>query len=229
MARIASATLMAAVILAGMPQRAGALVYTGKVVRVIDGDTISLRTDQGSIVRIRLSDIDAPERGQSYGREAKRVLQQLVAGRSVVARVNDTDRYGRSVARIDRGGVDVNAEMVRRGAAWAYTRYQTDGRFPMWERQARVLRVGMWTRGGDAVPPWQWRATTRGVAAVSTTAQAIRLAARGTSTPVPTYSCGKRLCRQMTSCAEAVFTLRQCGVSRLDGDGDGKPCESLCS
>ena len=42
-------------------------------------------------------------------------------------------------------------------------------------------------------------------------------------------TCGdKRYCGQMTSCAEAMFYYRSCGVTRLDGDGDGIPCESLC-
>ncbi|WP_199708141.1 excalibur calcium-binding domain-containing protein [Teichococcus wenyumeiae] len=42
-------------------------------------------------------------------------------------------------------------------------------------------------------------------------------------------SCGsKRYCTQMTSCAEAQFYFRQCGLSRLDGDRDGVPCEQLC-
>lgn len=42
-------------------------------------------------------------------------------------------------------------------------------------------------------------------------------------------SCGsKHLCRQMNSCEEAYHYLNDCGVSRLDGDGDGVPCESIC-
>lgn len=39
---------------------------------------------------------------------------------------------------------------------------------------------------------------------------------------------GKRTCGEMNSCAEANFYLEECGVSRLDGDGDGVPCESIC-
>lgn len=38
----------------------------------------------------------------------------------------------------------------------------------------------------------------------------------------------KRTCGEMNSCAEANFYLDECGVSRLDGDGDGVPCESIC-
>lgn len=39
---------------------------------------------------------------------------------------------------------------------------------------------------------------------------------------------GKRTCGEMNSCAEANFYLDECGVSRLDGDSDGVPCESIC-
>ena len=44
------------------------------------------------------------------------------------------------------------------------------------------------------------------------------------------YLCGaKRYCKQMTSCAEAKYHLTQCGMSGLDRDGDGKPCENVCN
>jgi hypothetical protein len=47
--------------------------------------------------------------------------------------------------------------------------------------------------------------------------------------PDPPWRCGeKRYCTQMTSCAEAMFHFRQCGLARLDGDRDGVPCEALC-
>ncbi|MFC7739092.1 excalibur calcium-binding domain-containing protein [Roseomonas sp. GCM10028921] len=53
--------------------------------------------------------------------------------------------------------------------------------------------------------------------------------ANGNTAGVGGFSCGpKRYCREMTNCAEARFYLNQCGVSRLDGDGDGVPCESIC-
>lgn len=217
-------------LLACSPALAASLSYVGLVERVIDGDTISLKLADGRAIRVRLSEIDAPENGQPFGTDSKRELMRLVAGRKVIARVNDIDRYGRSVARLDRSGVDVNAEMVRTGAAWAYTRYQTDGRFAGWEREARQARRGLWAQSRDKqVAPWDWRAAKRGVIPIATTAAAIRATSREQLAPSSKFSCGKHLCRQMTSCAEAVYTLRQCGIQRLDRDGDGKPCESLCS
>lgn len=52
---------------------------------------------------------------------------------------------------------------------------------------------------------------------------------RGAAPSAAAFQCGaKRVCGQMDSCAEANYYLRQCGLSRLDGDGDGVPCESIC-
>ncbi|MBF7065776.1 excalibur calcium-binding domain-containing protein [Aliarcobacter butzleri] len=39
---------------------------------------------------------------------------------------------------------------------------------------------------------------------------------------------GKKTCKEMKSCKEAMFYLRECGVSRLDRDKDGIPCETIC-
>jgi hypothetical protein len=47
--------------------------------------------------------------------------------------------------------------------------------------------------------------------------------------PPATFRCGeRRYCSEMRSCAEAMFHFRVCGLHRLDGDGDGVPCERLC-
>ena len=64
-------------------------------------------------------------------------------------------------------------------------------------------------------------------------ARALRSRGSGESNPAPEsddgFTCGsKTTCGQMSSCEEARFYLKQCGLSRLDGDKDGTPCESLC-
>ena len=210
---------------------AGALTYVGRVVRIADGDTVTMLVAGNRQVRIRLGEIDAPENSQPYGRRSKALLAVLVFGKVISAQVSDVDRYGRSVARLTSNGLDVNAEMVKRGAAWAYTRYHSDGRSAMWEQSARTARLGLWGLQHDQIQqPWDWRAAKRGVASISTPAQALQVR-RSTIAQVPLtgFGCAKRFCRQMRSCEEAVHALRQCGLARLDADGDGKPCESLCS
>lgn len=43
------------------------------------------------------------------------------------------------------------------------------------------------------------------------------------------FNCGeKRYCKEMKSCSEAIFHLKECGLKKLDRDGDGKPCENVC-
>ena len=208
-----------------------AATYEGRVVKIADGDTVTMLIGGKQQMRIRLGEIDAPENGQPYGQASKRILSDLVFGRTVRVRVTDIDRYGRSVGRIESGGLDISAEMVRRGGAWAYTRYQSDGRFPIWEREARAARRGLWGLQPDQIsPPWEWRAERRGVAPISTTAQALKLRSTLPSgSEQRGFTCEKRTCRQMTNCAEALHALRQCGFTQLDSDGDGKPCEKLCS
>ncbi len=138
----------------------------GRVVRVADGDTITLLTEDKEQVKIRFSGIDAPEKGQPWGQRSRQSMGALVAGRIVSAYVGKTDRYGRSVAVVFAGGEDVGLEQLRRGLAWAYTRYlgelPADKRreYLQAEREARQAKRGLWS---DFRPqaPWEWRKSKR--------------------------------------------------------------------
>lgn len=77
-------------------------------------------------IKIRLSDIDTPEEKQPYGTRAKQALSDLVFREQATAQVVTVDRYGRAVARLYFGNLDVNREMVQLGAAWAYRKYSKD-------------------------------------------------------------------------------------------------------
>jgi endonuclease YncB( thermonuclease family) len=194
---------------------------TGKVVGVADGDTLTLLTPANLQLRIRLGEIDAPESGQAWGARSRTMLKDMTLGRQARLVVTDRDRYGRLVARVYVGSTDVNAEMVRRGGAWAYLQYLTDRVLLRYEAAARRGRLGLWALPmGQTVAPWEWRASRRAMNSEGP------LAATAGSRDV---ICGaKRVCRQMSSCAEAKAYLRQCRVLSLDGNGDGVPCNSLC-
>ena len=99
--------------------------FTGKVVAVADGDTITVLKDLRQ-VKVRLTEIDAPEKKQAFGNRSKESLSDLCFGKTATLIEKSKDRYGRTLARVTCDGTDANAEQVRRGLAWAYTRYLTD-------------------------------------------------------------------------------------------------------
>ncbi|MBW2542941.1 MAG: thermonuclease family protein [Deltaproteobacteria bacterium] len=185
----------------------------GRVVGITDGDTLTLLVGREQ-VRIRLAQIDAPESDQPYGKKSKAALSALAFRKQAHVEVVDVDRYGRTVGEVFVGDVDVNREMVREGHAWAYTRYSHSTEIIELEDEARAARKGLWALPeSQREPPWLWRHPPR--------------AARPEPGPLV---CGTRTyCSQMASCKEARFYFEHCGVDRLDGDGDGIPCEALCA
>ncbi|MBK1662298.1 micrococcal nuclease [Paracraurococcus ruber] len=130
----------------------------GRVVGITDGDTLTLLTPDKRETRIRLAEIDTPERRQPYGTRAREALSNLAFGREVRVVVEDTDRWGRTIGHVFAGRQDVNAEMVRRGAAWVYRDYSRNPALPRLEAEARAARRGLWALPeAERMPPWEWR------------------------------------------------------------------------
>ncbi|HHI5966322.1 TPA: thermonuclease family protein [Escherichia coli] len=128
----------------------------GTVIRVIDGDTIDLFHEQKP-VRIRLANIDAPEKKQAYGRWSLHKLNSLVIGQTVTVTYTQSDRYGRILGRVvSNNGIEANRYMVQSGAAWVYDRYNTDNALPALQKEAQQQKRGLWA-DGNPVPPWEWR------------------------------------------------------------------------
>ena len=145
------------------PPRAGDEgVFYGPPVRVIDGDSLVAKI-QGVAMEIRLAEIDAPELEQPHGRAAKQELAVLAAGQQLVILPLDTDRYGRTVAHVWNGTTHLNAELVKRGAAWFYSDYaRTEALYEV-EQEARNAKRGLWALPlQDRVEPWVWRERSRG-------------------------------------------------------------------
>jgi endonuclease YncB( thermonuclease family) len=220
--------LLAALLLTTAPALAADLL--GQVVGIQDGDTLTLLTPKHRQVRVRLYGIDAPESRQPYGTRAQQELSALAFRQQVRVTVEDTDQYGRTVGRDWAGSLDVNAELIRRGAAWVYRQYNRDPALLPLEAEARQARRGLWAMpASEQVPPWVWRRNGGRATATPQPSAAGRAGATAPSGSTAGLSCGsKRSCTQMSSCAEAQFYFRQCGLSRLDGDRDGVPCERLC-
>jgi micrococcal nuclease len=144
------------------PPRAGDEgVFYGPLVRVKDGDSLVAKV-QGVAMDFRLADIDAPERDQPYGEQAKRDLTALAQGQQLVIVPLDTDGYGRTVALIWNGNTYLNAEMVKRGAAWFYAKYARSEALYYLEQEARDAKRGLWTLPLKMrVEPWVWRERKR--------------------------------------------------------------------
>ena len=193
-----------------------------------DGDTIKVLDADNKLYKVRLTGIDAPERAQAFGNASRKHLASLVAGKDVSIEFSKTDRYARVLGKVrvqppdckDCGRtLDANLAQIVAGMAWWYQYYadeqppQDRERYKSAVNEARKRKLGLWSEP-DAIPPWAWRRGTRTSSAGKT---------------APDFECGsKRYCREMSSCDEAKFHSRNCGLSSLDGDGDGVPCESIC-
>lgn len=127
--------------------------------RVIDGDTIDIAG-----TRVRLEGVDAPESRQrcnsstrgawDCGAAAARELEAMIGSRTVRCEGSEIDSYGRLIAICRVGSLELNAELVRRGLAWAFVRYSR--RLASVEADARRMRVGIWQ--GNNQPAWDYRA-----------------------------------------------------------------------
>jgi endonuclease YncB( thermonuclease family) len=135
--------------------------YQGLVIKVTDGDSITVRSGEANI-KIRLAEIDAPERGQAWGHNARDELEGLVAGKTITITPRGQDRYGRTIAQIGADGQDVNREMVSRGSAWAYRAYLRDRSYLDLETRARTAQAGLWSMPeSQVVAPWDYRKEKR--------------------------------------------------------------------
>lgn len=204
-----------------------AQTLNGRVVGVSDGDTLTLLVARQSY-KIRLAQIDAPEKGQPFGERSRQSLAELVFGQEVSVEVEAEDRYKRLVGTIRRNGSNINLQQVQRGMAWVYVQYAHDAEMLVAEQQARAARRGLWSQR-DPQPPWQWRRQQKKANDWDWLLGLFLDQQKSRTTAATTMRCGNKLsCNQMNSCEEARFYLTQCGLDKLDGNRDGTPCEALC-
>jgi endonuclease YncB( thermonuclease family) len=133
----------------------------GKVVRIADGDTLSVLDSGNQQYKIRFYGIDAPERAQPYGNAARRELARMVEGERVQLVVKDIDDYDRRVAEVYHEGISINLAMVEAGYAWWYRYHaRSRGDLEQAEREAREEGRGLWSDSNPR-PPWDWRRENR--------------------------------------------------------------------
>ena len=126
--------------------------------KVVDGDTIDVLTNDKQTIRIRLNGIDCPERGQPFGNNAAQSLKDSILGNVVKVVSHDQDKYGRTIGDIYHNGTLINLALVKAGLAWHYVKYAPDDTaLREAEQQARRLETGLWSGSHKIIPPWDWR------------------------------------------------------------------------
>lgn len=120
-----------------------------------DGDTVKIK-DGNAQYKLRITDIDAPERNQSYGKKSRRALIKLCLGANIHAALSGIDKYQRRLGKLSCNGQDVSVFMIKYGHAWFNTRYSTDAALKLLENEARKKKRGLWAESSP-ISPWVWR------------------------------------------------------------------------
>tara|TARA_B100000683_G_scaffold140017_1_gene136219 strand:+ start:1222 stop:1701 length:480 start_codon:yes stop_codon:yes gene_type:complete len=137
--------------------------YEAVVLKVIDGDTIYIKSDNGR-KKVRLRHIDAPEIRQSYGKEAKIFLDKQIDGKKIIVNSDYKDRYGRDIGDIfvynNDEAIYINAKLVKSGHAWVYKSYRKNTYLMNLENFARENMLGLW-KDKSAIEPWEFRSKNK--------------------------------------------------------------------
>ena len=131
--------------------------FTGRCIKVKDGDTIVVLYKKDIQVNIRINGIDAPELKQPYGMDAERYAKSLVYDKAVTVRDTGMDRYGRTMAWITLpDGRDFSEAMLSAGYAWHYSQYDHSRKLADLEQAAQDAQIGLWA-DFNPIPPWDFR------------------------------------------------------------------------
>ncbi len=129
----------------------------GKVIKISDGDTITLLLKGNQQKKLRLAEVDCPESGQAFGKNAKQFTAAQVFGKTVSFVETNTDRYGRSVAKVYYdGGKYLSRELIKAGMGWWYFSYSKDTSLGKIQENAKLKKAGLW-QDKNAVAPWEYR------------------------------------------------------------------------
>ena len=124
----------------------------GRVVKVSDGDTITVLDSSKTQHKIRLQGIDAPEKKQAFGNASRKFLAGLVANREVRVAWSKRDRYQRILGTVFVEGKDANLEMLKAGMAWHYKKYDSTPAYAQAESEARAAKRGLWQEKNPIEP-----------------------------------------------------------------------------
>ncbi|MCG3705618.1 thermonuclease family protein [Aliarcobacter butzleri] len=131
-------------------------VLKGKVVGISDGDTIKILTQDDKLYKIRLNDIDAPEKSQAFGNKSKENLSNYIFERYVTVEYKNIDRYQRILGTVYYQGEDINIQQVKDGFAWVYKQYSNKIEYYKAEVEAKATKRGLWM-DNNPIEPWNYR------------------------------------------------------------------------
>lgn len=141
---------------------------SGKVIAIVDGDTITVLTENNEQFKVRLAGIDCPEKAQAFGNLAKKELRKKVFGQNVRIENRGKDQYGRTLGIVKMGNIDINEYLISQGVAWHFKKYASDqpqeeaDRYSKAEEIARNNKKGLWVQD-NPVPPWKFRSEQQNI------------------------------------------------------------------
>jgi micrococcal nuclease len=140
---------------------AAPLEFSGRVVGIADGDTITV-LHNGVAERVRLYGIDCPEKSQAFYRAAKEYAAQRSFQKTVTVRVKGRDRWNRTIGEVVLpSGQLLNHQLVRQGLAWWFHKYAAENEeLHVMQEEARAAKRGIWV-DANPVPPWEFRKHSR--------------------------------------------------------------------
>jgi micrococcal nuclease len=124
----------------------------GKVISVIDGNTVEVLTESNEVVIVILADIDSPELTQEFGDAAKKYLEKISLKREVIIEFRGKDRKGNNLGILFVKGTDVRVELLQQGLAWTSER-NPDPELETHRIHAEAEGKGLW-RNDNPTPPW---------------------------------------------------------------------------
>lgn len=130
-----------------------------KVIGIKDGDTVVVLDDNNIQNTLRLAEVDCPESGQPFGKNAKQFTSSQVFGKSIKYYPVNFDRYGRTVAKVYYDGKYLSEELIKAGLGWWYYRYSDNMNLGKLQDIAKNKKIGLWS-DTKIVPPWEFRKST---------------------------------------------------------------------
>ena len=131
--------------------------FKGTVIGILEGDLVRV-LHKGKIVKVRLSDVDCPEEGQAYGKEAKKFTAVMVHSGPVTVHVKKLNHLGIPVGEVVLldAGLNLNRELIKAGLAWWQREFSDDASYGDLEKIARKMKMGLWKQD-NPTPPWEFK------------------------------------------------------------------------